>query len=212
MARNKHLIIFVLIAAIIASYGVPKTKYKGSALLSTLGIPYETAGWYGINVADKLNLNDLRYNFINKVFARSYTDFRGKSLLWIMLDAGNFHNPKVCFESSGFKAVDLPDAELTLGNRIIKATTLYFENGAESYFVIYWICIDKNLVDWKKQKLIQLWHSLSNKEKTSLMIRFDVPMPLEDKNEAVNLVNDFISHISSRIEPEQAEYIFGKER
>ena len=203
-------IIIILALTIVISYGLPRPKYQSPDMLSKLDIPYRTDGWNGKNVEGEINPKDLRYNFINKVFTRAYVNHYQQRLLWLILDAGNFHNPKVCFGSSGFKITELPDPEFKVPGRAFKAQALYFKKGGEGLVVIYWICINKKLADWTQQKFIQLWYSLFNKEKIGLMVRFDIPAIPEDPGIAIKLAQEFISDIYPKIAPDQAEYIFGK--
>ncbi len=194
------------------SFGLPKSKYKSPNILLQLKIPFYADGWYGKNVSDKLNLRDERYNFISEIFARLYMNKYNESLVFLILDAGNFHNPKACFGSSGYHARDLADTEFNTGKHRFKARTIYFQKGEEGFIVIYWICIDKKRVDWTRQKLLQLWYSLFNKEKVGLMVRLDMPVNFRNFNSSVKNAQDFITDISSEIPAEQAEYIFGKQR
>ena len=46
---------------------------------------------------------------------------------------------------------ELNDTEFHILGRTIKAPTLYAQNGSENLLVIYWICIDKELVNWTEQ-------------------------------------------------------------
>jgi len=200
----------ILICAIAASFGLPKVKYKSPDILSKLEIPQRIAGWRGKDVSQEINLKDERYNFIGEVFARAYFNKYGEKLLFLILDAGNFHNPKVCFGSSGFTLKELPDLKLKVLGRDFKARVLYAQKGQEGQLLIYWICIDRKIVDWTEQKIKQLWYSMFNKEKAGLMARLDIPAREETLDNSLKLAKEFISDISSKIPSEQADYIFGR--
>lgn len=208
--KKEAVIITILFCAITASFGLPKVKYKSPQILPKLEIPYKMPGWLGKNMANEINPEDKRYNFIGDVFARAYLNKYGESLLFLILDAGNFHNPKVCFGGSGFKIRELPKLELKILNRSLKANVLYAQKGQEGLLLVYWICIDKKTVDWTEQKIKQLWYSLFNKEKVGLMVRLDIPVYAENLDSSLKLAREFISDISSKIPSEQADYIFGK--
>lgn len=209
MKRNS-IIISLLLITITASYATPRNKYRSPEIASKLDIPWRMENWISKNAASQINLTDQRFNFISDIFARIYLNKYGENLLFFVLDAGNFHNPKVCFGGSGFQNKELPQTELTANGRIIKANTVYFDKPGENYVVIYWICINKKQVDWTKQKLIQLWYSLFNKQKIGLMVRIDIPTASEEKiPDSVKLAQDFIKELGAKVPTEQANLIFG---
>ncbi|OQX79320.1 MAG: EpsI family protein [Candidatus Omnitrophica bacterium 4484_70.1] len=208
--KNQIVIIAVLLLTIIYCFIFPKPKYVSPDIIPQLKIPYKISDWRGKDVAEELNLLDNRYNFISDIFARVYINFYGESLLLLILDAGNFHHPKVCFGSSGFKIKELNDTEFNFSNHKFKAHTLYTEKNNESFLIIYWICIDKKIVDWTEQKIKQLFFSLFNKEKVGLMIRLDIPTKENDIEDHLKLAKEFIKHLSQNIPSEQADYLFGE--
>ena len=211
MKNKKHLIILALIILTAAgSFLLPKTKYRSPDILSKLNIPGNFYYWNSKDISNTLNPNDLRYNFISRFFAREYTNKYYQKLSFLILDAGNFHNPKICFGSSGFKITDLPGQEIKMNNRILKTHAAFYEKPGESYVIVYWICINKKTVDWAQQKLLQLTYSLFNKEKTGLMVRLDIPATVQTTDSALQLAQEFITQIAPEIPPEQADYIFGK--
>jgi EpsI family protein len=212
MKKIRPLItIIILLLTLAASYALPKVKYTSPDIVSTLEIPFRTGNWRGKDMSHRLNLNDLRYNFISKVFTRGYSNYYGENLLLLILDAGNFHNPKVCFGSSGYKIQDLPDVELKLaGGKQIKAKAIFAGKDNEGFVLIYWITINKKVVDWTQQKILQLWYSLFNKEKVGLMVRLDIPATESTIKDALKNAQSFWEEASSQIPAEQKEYLFGK--
>lgn len=208
--KKQLVIIIILTCALAASFALPKVKYKSPQILSKLEIPYKMPGWRGKDIANEINPQDKRYNFIGDVFSRVYFNRYGENLLFLILDAGNFHNPKVCFGSSGSTVKELPDLQLKALNSEFKAHVLYTQKGNDGLLLVYWICIDKKPVDWTEQKIKQLWYSMFNKEKAGLMVRLDIPAREETLDSSLKLAKEFISDISSVIPQDQAEYIFGK--
>jgi EpsI family protein len=200
----------LLALTIVVCFALPKPKYRSPDILSKLEVPLATANWRGVDVSGQLNSNDLRYNFISRIFARTYVNRYRQNVTFLILDAGNFHNPKVCFSGSGFKPKELTDTPLMVNGRTFKATTVFFEKGPRSSLVLYWICIDKKQVNWTGQKLIQLWYSLTNKQKTGLMVRLEVPAQPETIDIALKLAQEFVSDIAPAIPKDQAELVFGK--
>lgn len=209
--KKPFTIVIILISTIAYCFFFPKPKYESPDILSTLEIPYRTRNWRGKDVVEELNFQDEKYNFISDVFARGYVNKYGESLLFFILDAGNFHHPKVCFGGSGFKIKELNDIEFELTNRKFKAHVLYAGKGRESKLVIYWICINGEMVDWTEQKIKQFWFSLFNKQKSGFMVRIDIPTREENIEQSLKLAQEFIRDISKKIPPEQSGYIFGKE-
>jgi EpsI family protein len=211
MPKNKSVIVLILLgAALLVSFGLAKPKYQSPDMLSKLNVPSSFNDWQSKDASSEFNPDDLRYNFISRIFARDYTNKSGENLLFLILDAGNFHNPKVCYGASGFKITDLPIQKFEANNRIISANAVFFEKPDENYVIIYWICINKKVVDWTQQKWLQLWYSLFNKQKVGLMARLDIPADPKNIDSALKLAKEFISQISSHMPPDQSEYLFGE--
>ncbi len=210
--EKKKLWIILGVVAVAAglTYGMPRAKYKSPDVISKLDIPYRMIGWQGKTLDMSGQLTDERYNFISRIFSRRYVNSLGEPVVFTILDAGNFHNPKVCLGGSGFTSRDLPETEFKAGNKTFKATTVYFEKPGEGYLVIYWISINKKLVDWNQQKLLQLVSSIFNKEKVGLLVRFDIPCRKEQIPRAAELAQTFISDLAPKLSTEDSEYLFGR--
>ncbi len=208
--KKQVVVITLIVATIVISYALPKVKYTSPNIIPSLDVPFVTRTWQGRDVSKELNLKDERYNFISNVFARNYVNKYGEGLTFLMLDAGNFHNPKVCFGSSGYSIKELDDVELKTPARAFKAHAVYMYKGNSGYLLVYWIAIDKKLVNWTEQKVLQLFYSMFNKEKVGLMVRLDIPTQDGKIKNSIELAKDFIEAVSQKIPPDQAEYIFGK--
>lgn len=210
MKNREALLIAILVGTMVISFALPKPKYTSTDMLSKITIPNKIYTWYGHDISDKLNQKDLRYNFISNIFARSYDNGFGKNFLMLILDAGNFHNPKVCFSGSGYVATDLPDVEFKAGDKSFKAKAVFFERPQDSLVIIYWICIDREITDWTGQKIKELWYTLINKKKSGLMVRFDIPAGKDDIDSAIKTAKGFVEDLSGNIPADQAEHLFGK--
>lgn len=208
------LVVVLLVFCIYFVYFVPRAKYAGKAFTAEIldAIPMDAIQWHGRDVGDMgADLEDEVYNFLSRVFARYYVDSADmkKSVFLIVLDAGNFHYPKVCFRGAGFISEELPQRELNLGHGKLKAHLMLNEKKNEKLLSIYWICIDKKIVPtWAGQKLKQLYYSLFNKERVGLMVRVDIHMD-EDMERSVKTGEKFLSDIYQAIPLEYREYIFG---
>ncbi len=212
MNNKKQLItIIFLILTLAISFCLPKHKYTSPKIIPELTIPQNINGWWhGNDVSKKLNLQDERYNFVSDVFASIYTNKYRENLLFIILDAGNFHHPKVCFGSSGYKIKEIPQPTFKISGREFKPNILYAQKTGEGLLLIYWICIDKKIVNWAEQKFSQLWFSLFNKQKTGLMIRLDIPTRENNIPGSISMAEEFLNDLVKNLPQEQADYIFGK--
>lgn len=190
---------------------LPKPEYSSLDILSELEIPYSFAGWRSRDVSEQLNLKDDRYNFINDVFARLYQNRQGEQLLFLILDAGNFHNPKVCYTSSGFAVTDLGKSDFESQGGRFEATALDMQRQDGKIILFYWLNIDKKIVSWTGQKVTEFWASLSNRKKSGLMVRIEIPSRSMSAEEGLDLGRRFIADLSQHLDQEQREYLFGEQ-
>lgn len=210
MNKQGLIIVTILLFTSIYCFAFPKTnKYEGLNILSQFIIPLEMNVWMGKDVEQTWDREDGAYNFVSQTLDREYVNSDGNNLFLLVLDAGNFHNPKVCSDSSGYKVTELNDLEFHLLNRDFKAYSLYVEKDTNGFLLVYWMCIDKNIVDWKGQKVKQLWFSLINKKRTGLMVRLAIPAKEDTIDDAIFLTKNFIIDLSQAISPEHVAYIFG---
>lgn len=212
MKPNKFIVVIILLVLTIAiSYSLPKTKYSGTGFISKLNVPKSINGWTGRDVTGEvgLNLESDKYGFISEALAYQYVNSEGKSLLFIILDAGNFHHPKVCFTGAGFKIKELSDTEFRLQNNTLKTHTLFTERGKDNFLSFYWIVIDRNVAHaWVEQKVKQLFFSLFGKKRVGLMVRVDIPTKEDNIEDARILAKEFLNEINKSLD--SADYIFGE--
>ena len=211
--RGTIAIVILLISAIALSFVLPRSKYSGTNFLSNTKIPTSLSEWSGKDVSAALALNSIgdQYNFISEAIAYQYINKEGKKLLFIILDAGNFHHPKNCFISSGYRTSDLSDTVFHASNHSFKAHCLFTEKGTETFLSFYWIIIDKEIAHaWIDQKIKQVFFSLFNKKRVGLMVRIDIPTEEKNIEASMDLARQFIKDLIQSLPPEQAGYIFGK--
>ncbi len=213
-SSKKYLtVIIILLSCIITAYAMPRAQYKGTGFISGIDIPYKMNNWTGRDITDQLNLDfDKNWNkFISEAKIIEYISKSGQKATMIILDAGNFHHPNVCFTASGYTIKELKDQELNVSGRKIKAHTLFTEKGKIKNISIYWIIIDKNIVhEWIEQKIKQLYFSLFNRERVGLMVRFDIPTDENNIQGSIDIAQQFISELSQAIQPKYADYICGE--
>ncbi|MFA5119227.1 MAG: exosortase C-terminal domain/associated protein EpsI [Candidatus Omnitrophota bacterium] len=211
MNRQKPIVIIaILILAIAVSFALPKPKYKSLDILSEMRIPGSAADWTSKDISKEFNTEDERYNFLSEIFARVYTDKNDNSLLFLVLDAGNFHNPKVCFSASGYKVKELNDTQINVAGRSFKAISLYTQRNNDGIVLLYWLCIDKKITGWTGQKVKELWASIFQTKKAGLMVRLEIPAQEKSIDNALAFGKKFLNDISSNLSPDQIDYLFGK--
>lgn len=211
-SKKLLLVIILLLLAILISYSLPKAKYTGTGFISTLEIPKSVSDWMGKDVTTDvgLTLNESKYDFVSEAVAYQYVNKKGESLLFIILDAGNFHHPKVCFTAAGFKIKELPDTEFSISDRTLKTHSLFTERGRDNFLSYYWIVIDKDVAhEWIEQKYKQFLFSLFGKKRVGLMVRVDIPTKEEDIDDAMMVAKKFIYDISREIQPKNVDFLFG---
>lgn len=206
-----YITIIFLLSTIVYCFAFPKAKYTGTDIFSRLVIPYEIDMWKGMDTEQEWNLEGEEYNHVSQMLEREYIHKNSKNLFLLLLNAGNFHNPKVCYNGAGFKVRDLENTEFHILDRTFQAHTLYAQNGTEGYLLVYWMCIDNNIVDWTKQKIKQLWFSFFREKSLGLMIRLDIPSSEDNINDSVALAKEFITALSKVMRPEDIPYIFGNQ-
>lgn len=198
--------------ALVYCFSFPGTKYTSPEVFSRLEIPYTMNSWQGIDIRDEWNLEDKKYNFISQILERRYVNAHNKNLFFSILNAGNFHNPKVCSHGAGFKVSELNDQEFHLAGRTLKTHALYAQKNTEGFLLIYWICIDKGIVDWTKQKIKELYFSLFNKNRVGFMIRLAIPSTEDTLEDALALAQEFVHDLYRGLTPKDADYIFGSKK
>jgi len=211
--NNLSRIIFastLLILTIGIAFGLPKHKYAGTDIIASLNLPQSLPGWHTEDLSDEINTNKESMYFIGHILEKEYDKDLGPLIYLFILDANNFHHPKVCIGGAGYDAQDLDDVEFKLSNHAWKAKAIYFQKGEEGFLTVYWICINKKEVDWTEQKLIQFWYSLFNKQKTGVMIRIDITTTRDQVPQAIQSIQDLLNDLSTQIPPEQQDYLFGK--
>ncbi len=205
----------VILVTIYAVYFTPKAKYQGKEEVIGImdSIPEIFGRWRGRDVPVEVDEENPLYNFLSRAFARQYFDLyrRDKGVAFILLDAGNFHYPKVCLTGSGAKTTDLAPQKINVGGRDITVQLVLAEDQSSSILTVYWICIDKKLANqWINQKIKQLFYSLFNKQSVGLMVRADVSFKIDEIDEAVEYVEKFFGDIYKHLPEETRDYLFGK--
>lgn len=209
--NKKFLAAAILLSVtIIISFALPKKRYESPLLLYKIKIPFYLNDWRGKDVEKKLNLNDEQYNFMSEIFARAYINISGQRLLLIILNAGNFHDPKVCLDTSGYTLRELDDVEFSVLGRTFKAHAVYTKKGKTDTLIIYWLCVDKKITDWAGQKIWKFWNLLLNDKKVSFMLRLDIPTEKNNLKDSLKLAKEFLDDLSASLPSDQVEYLFGK--
>lgn len=210
---NFVIIGLFLVLCVCVVYFLPRAKYEGKAITAEIldSIPVNSGKWQGNDIKDiGDNLENEVYNFISRIFARQYahTDNPEQFVFLVVLDAGNFHYPKICFRGAGFETEELPPRALVLEQGEIQAHLMLSKKKNEQLLSIYWICIDKEIVPtWAQQKVKQLYYSLFNKKRVGLMMRVDIPVT-ENIDNSVKTAETFLNELYQATPSQYREYIF----
>lgn len=211
--KTKTIIVFFLLAStLLLSYIIPETKYTGTKFISALKVPLVFSEWKGKDVTETLDINyeESTYSFINDALAHQYTNTANKTLIFIILDAGNLHNPRSCFTSAGYNIKELDDTSFQVATHNFKAHTLFTQTDKNSFLSFYWVVIDKRIThEWIEHKFKQLFFSLFNAKRIGLMVRIDVPVTADNIDDAVIMVKKFIKDLDSSMPAGKSEYILG---
>jgi len=210
---NLWIVSILLFSSVVISYSVPRATYVGSDIISKIDVPLKVNNWQGRDVSDqlKLDINIDTNKFISEAKIIQYVNNQRDKLHFIILDAGNFHHPNVCFTAAGYEIKELDDTEFTLSGRTIRAKALYTEKNQEFAVSLYWIIIDKKITyNWIEQKMKQLYFSMFNKDRIGLMVRFDIAIDKNNIDTGIIKAKQFIHDLNQSLSPERAEYLFGK--
>ncbi|MDO8283068.1 MAG: EpsI family protein [Thermodesulfovibrionia bacterium] len=218
MNRNTRFILvtFLLTASILFSFTFPnKATYEGARLIAGLEMPDAFAGWKGVDMSEQFraNLQGAGYEFISESLAYRYSDIDERSLLFLIINARDFHYPNACLTSSGIEVKEMDNTELNASGRIISAYTLLTDDFSErdKTLILYWIVIDKKLVtNWAEQKVKQLYFSLFDKNNVGLLVRLDIPVEGDDYEQGLALAHILVNDLSGAMSDEEADHIFGK--
>lgn len=210
VTAKRPLIALALIAATaVAAFALPKPKYQSPDVLAGLRVPDEFGYWKSRDVSGEIDVRDKRYAFLSSVFARQYVNDLGESLLFLIVDAGNFHHPKVCFGSSGFAVHPQEDIEVQSAGRTYRAKALFMDKGRESVLVVYWMTVDGKLIDWTEQKVREFVYSLLGKPRVGLMGRLDISTSAANLDGARSTARTFMRQLGEKLRPEDAAQLLG---
>lgn len=198
----------LIVAVIFISYGTPRdTRHQPSNVLKKINLPLLAGDWQGEDVDEKLNLGEGYYAYIADMKTLKYVNPKGERIFFTLMDAGNFHHPRLCFQGAGYEPEDLPDTHLGAN---IHAPTIYFKKKNASTLLFYWMATDKKIVNWAEQKAKDFWNSIIGKKRVGLIARLDIYTPPSKIPAATDAAKDLIANIRAVMPADQAEYIFGK--
>jgi len=205
----------IILVAVCIVYFTPKAKHQSSRkeVLSVMGsIPDAFGRWRGRNIDVEIDREQPVYNFLSKALSKFYYDLYlpDKGVFFVLLDAGNFHYPKICMMGGGMKTTDLPQRTIDVQGNKIPLYLILAEGEQSTSLITYWICIDKHLVTrWSEQKIRQLFYTMFNKKSTGFMIRADIICPDGDIDKGVQYVEKFFNDMYKDLPDETREYLFG---
>ncbi|HPS20790.1 MAG TPA: exosortase-associated EpsI family protein [Candidatus Omnitrophota bacterium] len=215
----KFAIIFtVLLAGLFTVYCTPKWKYEGKEVVLSVmqNVPDIFGRWRGRNVDSGVNDENPIYNFISKISSKFYYDLYlpERGVMFTLLDAGNFHYPKICMRGGGKETTDFAPRTINVGGKEITVQMVLAEDPKDKKsgnLTVYWISIDKKPVkEWIQHKLHQLVYSLFNRKSVGLMVRADIRCTRDNVDDGVKYVEKFFNDLYKDLPQDSREYIFGK--
>lgn len=207
--RRPLIAIALLITTIVLCYALPKPKYEGIGLLKTIELPDINEHWIGEDVKQDLHLTEGGLSYISGLKTKQYLS-KSDIIYVTLIDAGNFHHPKACFSGAGYVPEDLDDAIFTVGNMTFKAKAIFFKKEGDDILVIYWMCVNKERVDWNQQKLKSFLVSLFGKKEAGFIVRLDIPTTETNIPASKTAAQDLVQSLYKNMPKHEAEYIFGK--
>ena len=212
MKNPRHLlVIFFLVTAILLSFSVPVRKQQKPDVLSKLHIPRAAGEWKGEDISKTfMDPRDQKYNFIDRVFGAEYRNPSEDRITFSITESGHFHDPQVCYRGAGFEVREFPDSEITVCGRPLNVYLCHASKTDGGFLSVYWLCVDKTILNWWGQLRKQLLSSLLNRTPVSFMVRVDMPVKEGDLEKAVTQVRQFTEDLAKRIPEEDKEFIFGK--
>jgi len=226
MGKAKSLIfIAIIFITIFVSFFSPKIKYQSFDIIRFLNIPLTIGSWFGEEMpSDEEEMK--KWDFINKskqyYFWKEYesepfnsyhfSNEEGAEIYFSLLNAGNFHNPKSCYTSIGYKA----RLEGTYTVKLSKNTALQFDSFLmlkkdNDLLTTYWMCVDGKKVNWLELKLNELICSLTNRKSINMLTRIDVPTNPGNTDDALNLTKEFLHDLYKTLDKKKKSYIFGEQ-
>ena len=214
----KFIIAFLVIAVgCFCIYFTPQAKYEGKGVVLSVmeSVPASFGRWRGQDISVKIDDENPVYNFLSEAFARFYVDryLPSKGVFFLLVDAGNFHHPKVCMRAGGVQTESLAPRIIKVGDedKEIQVHLVLTEEEKRDSLIVYWICIDKKVIQqWIDQKVHQFFYSLFNKKSVGLMVRADIDCSREDIDEGVEYAEKFFSDMYQALPEESREYLFGE--
>lgn len=199
----------LILSAWTVSIAVPQPQYQSTDYLSHISIPHTMPHWISRDISGSLNIRDKRYAFMSKVIAREYRSDLGESLLLLIMDTSNFHNPQICFEGTGFTVNVLPSRDLGVGVGSIRPKLLMTQKGKESTLVVYWMTMDGQPIDWAQGKLKELLLNIFGKKRSGLMCRLDIACQPSSVDVCIDTASDFLDSINSHLNESDTKTVFG---
>jgi EpsI family protein len=212
MVKAKSLIIIAIIfITILVSFYSPKIRYQSFDILEYINMPLSIGNWLGKELPNKDEEEKKAFTYINKSKQYYFWKKDGSEIYFSLLNAENFHDPKVCYTGIGYK----PRYEGTHKINLSKSTTLQFDTYLmlkknNTLLTTYWMCINGKNVNWLELKLNKRIYALTNKESINVLTRIDVPTNPKNTEKALAVTKDFLRDLYRILDKNKSVYVFGK--
>lgn len=212
ITRNNRIILAILLVVISLSwiYVFKKNQtYQAAGIFQKLDLPRQIDGWNGQEVKQDLQLGQGLFSYIGAYQMLKYKHQDGRIIFVTLMDAGNFHHPKLCFKGSGYVAQEHANTLLNLQHKTMSVETTFFKKPRENTLVIYWLTVNQHHVNWTEQKAWDLLFRLLGKKREGLIVRIDVLTGSQGVNQSIEAVKDFTRSLSEHVDENTRLYLFG---
>lgn len=209
MKKYRLITILILILTMLYTVYFNKKQSINTKILDKITLPIDLETFQQHNNDNDLTTTDktkLKETYFQSM---AYKHQQGDILYLTLIDGTNFHHPKTCYKNSGYTIKDLNDNIFIIKNKEIRTYTLLLEKANEKVLMFYWIVLNKEIIDWNKQKVEKFLSSLQNKNTDSLFIRIDIPIK-NNIAESKKIAQEFITELSNQSDPNILSNIFGR--
>ncbi|MBI2841780.1 MAG: EpsI family protein [Armatimonadetes bacterium] len=149
------------------------------------GIPMEVGDWSGLE--DRFDLATYKILRTCSLLSREYVDDAGNRVNLSIVygrDLGDFHQPEICMEGSGWKRTNSSSAWLNpVGGERHKASVVTMTNGYVDIVMVYWFYMAGQVSpSMGKEKVRALLEGLQGGQlQPSAMVKFTAPIIVDEE-------------------------------
>ncbi len=209
MKREACVVFFIVTAAGLA-FTSPRNAYQGTGAIDGIVLPSKAGEWYGQDIPNDLKIGKGLFGYISGLKTMAYRA-NGLTVYFTIIEGGNFHNPKLCFQGAGYQSKDLGTVTYLIGGQTLRTQSVIFKRSGQDILVFYWMCVNKKTVTWTEQKFKEFWASLIGQTKVGFIVRLDIPLNEDEVPLALPFVKDLVAKVYEGVSGEDRALIFGND-